>query len=137
MRLRRRPGAFIAFVDTFTDETLLRIECSADDVDLVSFRLYDSRGTLVADSGGSRCLPDGLEVSIVNGEQLLCVPARRDEDIRYRLYNSKGALLTWSDGKRTQIFGGVRVEGNKHLAGRPPSQTGVPATSGRSGPEGT
>jgi hypothetical protein len=29
-------------------------------------------------------------------------------------------LLTCSDGQRTQIYGGVRIEGNRHLPGRPP-----------------
>jgi hypothetical protein len=132
MKLRRRPGAYVAFIDAFTEETLLKIECSADDVDLVSFRLYNRTGMLVADSGGSRRLGAGLEVSIGDGEQLLCVPASRDDDVRYRLYSSRGALLTWSDGLRTQIFGGVRVEGNKHLAGRPPSAR--TAASGATGP---
>jgi hypothetical protein len=126
MRLRRRPGAFVAFIDTFTEETLLRIECSSEDVDLVSFHLYDSLGTLVADSGGLQRLRDRLDVSIAGGEQLLCVPFARDEDISYRLYNSKGALLTSSDGKRTQIFGGVRLEGNRPLSGRPPGASKAP-----------
>jgi hypothetical protein len=35
----------------------------------------------------------------------------------------KGALVTCSDGHKTEIFGGLRLEGNRHLAGRPPSTT--------------
>jgi hypothetical protein len=137
MKLRRRPGAFVAFVDTFTDETLLKIECNADDVDLIAFRLYDCQGRLVADSQGPRQLSESVEVSDEAGELLLYVPLARDESICYRLYSVRGALLTCSDGLRTQIFGGVRMEGNKHPAGRPPSQAGVSATSGQSGREGT
>jgi hypothetical protein len=49
------------------------------------------------------------------------VPSERDESIQYRLYNLKGTLVTCSDGKRTQIYGGVRIEGNRHLSGRPPA----------------
>lgn len=120
MRLGRRPGAFVAFIDTFTDETFLRFECDADGVDLISFHLFDSQGRLVADSGGAQSYPSGLQVSCLDGEQLLFVPSERGDSVEYRLYNLKGALLTCSDGKRTQIYGGVRVEGNRHLPGRPP-----------------
>ncbi|HWC30201.1 MAG TPA: hypothetical protein VG845_08985 [Dehalococcoidia bacterium] len=95
---------------------------------MIEFHLYDSLGALVADSGGICHLSDGLEIAVVNGEQFLSVPAARDGNICYRLYNSKGALLTSSDGVRTQIYGGVRVEGNKPLAGRPPKAT-VPAST--------
>jgi hypothetical protein len=137
MKLRRRPGAFVAFVDTFTDETLLKIECTSDDVDFIAFRLYDFQGRLVADSEGPRQLSEGVEISDDAGELLLYVPLARDESVCYRLYSPRGTLLTCSDGLRTQIYGGVRMEGNKHLAGRPPSQAVVPATSGQSGREGT
>ena len=125
MRLRRRPGAFVAFVDSFTEETILRIECDADDVDQISFRLYDKTGGMVADSEGPQRFPEGVEITAADGEVLLYVPPVRDESIKYTLYNLEGKLLTSSDGQRTQIYGGVRVEGNKHLSGRPPSPKGA------------
>jgi hypothetical protein len=121
MKLRRRPGAFVAFVDSFTEETFLRVECDSEDVDMISFRLFDSAGRLVADSAGAHNFPEGIEVADGDGEQLLVVPSGRDECIQYRLYNVKGALVTCSDGQRTQIYGGVRIEGNRHLSGRPPA----------------
>jgi hypothetical protein len=121
MKLRRRPGAFVAFVDSFTDETFLKVECDAQDTDLISYHLFDSNGRLVADSEGAQIFPGGVEVADESGELLLSVPAGRDESIQYRLYNLKGALVTCSDGQRTQIYGGVRIEGNHHLSGRPPS----------------
>ena len=121
MKLRRRPGAYVSFVDSFTDETFLRVECDLDDLDLVSYRLFDRIGRLVADSDGPQSFPEGVEVTDIDGELLLSIPSVRDENIRYRLYNLKGALVTCSDGERTQIFGGVRIEGNRHLSGRPPA----------------
>lgn len=121
MKLRRRPGAFVAFVDSFTEETFLRVECDSEDMDLITYRLFDSRGSLVADSDGARSFPAGVEVVDIDGERLLFVPSERDESIQYRLYNPKGVLVTCSDGQRTQIYGGVRVEGNRHLPGRPPA----------------
>jgi hypothetical protein len=121
MRLRRRPGAFVAFVDSFTEETFLKFECDSEDLDLISYRLFDSQGRLVADSVGPQSFPEGVEVADDDGEVLLFVPAGRDESIQYRLYNPKGALVTCSDGQRTQIFGGVRIDGNRHLTGRPPA----------------
>ena len=121
MRLRRRPGAFVAFVDSFTEETFLKFECGSDDLDLISYRLFDSHGLLVADSDGPQRFPEGVQVADGEGEVLLLVPAGRDESIQYRLYNLQGSLVTCSDGQRTQIFGGLRVEGNRHLSGRPPA----------------
>lgn len=121
MKLRRRPGAFVAFVDSFTEEIFLKIECDADDTDLISYHLFDCQGRLVADSDGAHRFPDGVVVADDDGELLLFVPAKRDESVRYRLYNLKGVLVTCSDGQRTQIYGGVRIEGNRHLSGRPPA----------------
>jgi hypothetical protein len=121
MRLGKRPGTFVAFVDLFTEETLLRVECDSDDVDFVSYHLFDCHGELVSDSGGARCFPSGVEVIDEAGELLLLVPATRGESIQYRLYSQDGSLLTCSDGRRTQIYGGVRIDGNRHLSGRPPS----------------
>ena len=125
MKLRRRPGAFVAFVDSFTEETFLRVECDSEDIDQISFRLFDSQGRLVADSAGPHNFPAGVKVADRDGEQLLSVPSGRDECIQYRLYNPKGALVTCSDGLRTQIYGGVRIEGNRHLSGRPPATSKV------------
>ena len=121
MKLRRRPGAFVAFVDSFTEETFLKIECDSADRDQISYRLFDSQGALVADSLGAQNFPDGVMVTASDGEQLLMVPSERDESIEYRLYGPTGALLTCSDGQRTQIYGGIRIEGNRHLSGRPPA----------------
>lgn len=121
MKLRRRPGAFVAFVDSFSEETFLKLECDSENLDQITYLLFDSQGRVVADSRGPQTFPDGIEVSDSEGEVLLLVPAERDEDIQYRLYNSKGELVTCSDGQRTQIFGGVRIEGNRHLSGRPPT----------------
>jgi hypothetical protein len=121
MRLGRRPGAFVTFVDASTQETILKVACDLDDVNRITFRLYDSEGLLVADSDGPRSFPEGIEVTS-GGEVLLCVPACREDSISYRLYNSRGVLLTCSDGLRTQLYRGVRVEGNKQLSGRPPGE---------------
>lgn len=123
MKLRRRPGAFVAFVDSFTEETFLRFECDAGDHDVISYHLYDRYGCLVADSDGAHGYPGGVEISDRDGEVLLFVPAERDENVLYRLYSVRGALVTCSDGKRTEIFGGLRLEGNRQLPGRPPGST--------------
>lgn len=99
----------------------MKVECDSGDIDLISYRLFDSHGRLVADSAGAHNFPEGVEVADGEGETLLFVPSERDESIQYRLYNLKGTLVTCSDGKRTQIYGGVRIEGNRHLSGRPPA----------------
>jgi hypothetical protein len=120
VRLARRPGAFVAFVDSYTEETILKIESDLNGVHTISYRLYDGDGALVSDSEGPRAFPEGLEVCTGGGEVLLHVPSERSESISYRLYSPKGVLMTCSDGSRTQIFGSLRIEGNKHLSGRPP-----------------
>ena len=136
MRLGRRPGAYVALVDSFTQETLLKAECDTNNVDLISFRLYDSSGGLVADSDGPQTYPDGVEILAGAGEELLHVPSVRDQSIRYRIYSTQGTLLTCSDGLRTLIYGGVHVEGNKHLPGRPPGSAEIAAAKTRdAGPE--
>ena len=122
MKLGRRPGAFTSFVDSFTEETILRIEASPAGEILVTFHLYDSHGTLVQDSDGSHCFPTGTQVRSDEDEMLLNVPDDRESLVSYCLYNHTGALLTRSDGMRTELFGGVRVIGNKPLPGRPPGQ---------------
>jgi hypothetical protein len=116
-------------VDSFTQETLLKAECDTNDVDVISYHLYDSSGDLVAESDGEPALPEGVQVLTGAGEELLYVPSGRDESVRYRLYSMKGALLTCSDGRRTLIYGGVHIEGNKHLPGRPPAAHATTAAS--------
>ena len=120
MKLARRPGAFVAFVDSYTEETVLKIESDLNGLHMISYHLYDGGGVLVSDSDGPQAFPEGLEVSTGAGEILLHVPVERSESISYRLYSPKGVLMTCSDGSRTQIFGSLRIEGNKHLSGRPP-----------------
>jgi hypothetical protein len=121
LRLTRRPGAYTSFVDSFTEETILRIEANAVGDILVTFRLYDCNGALVEDSGGCRPFTAGSEVRADDDELLLSMPADCDGHVSYCLYNQKGSLLTRSDGLRTQLFGGLRVLGNKPLSGRPPA----------------
>lgn len=121
MKLGRRPGAFTSFVDSFTEETILRIEASSSGEILVSFRLYDCHGTLVQDSDGCRSYPTGTEIRAEDDEVLLCVPSDDDGLVSYCLYSQSGSLLTRSDGMRTQLYGGIRVIGNKPLSGRPPA----------------
>src|SRR5687768_5330593 len=122
MKLGRRPGAFTSFVDSFTEETILRIEASSSGEILVTFRLYDCHGALVQETDGCQSFPAGTEVRSDEDEMLLCVPEDREGLVSYCLYNQSGALLTRSDGMRTQLFGGVRIIGNKPLSGRPPGQ---------------
>jgi hypothetical protein len=121
VKLGRRPGAFTSFVDSFTEETILRIEAAPSGQIFVTFRLYDCHGALVLDSEGCRNFPTGTEVRSDEDEMLLHVPDDDDGLVSYCLYNRSGTLLTRSDGLRTQLFGGVRVIGNKPLAGRPPA----------------
>ena len=77
----------------------------------VAYRLYDSRGGLVAESSGFEEVDGGLNVRSSSGELLLDVPANSTKHLRYRLYNSSGQLLTTSDGRRTKIYGILRMEG--------------------------
>ena len=77
----------------------------------MAFRLYDAGGSLVVDSEGLEQYPDGLTVRCKSGEVLLDVPAKTSDDVRYRLYNSNGSLLTASDGVRTMIYPLLRMEG--------------------------
>jgi len=129
LKLGRRPGSFTSFVDSFTEETILRVEASSSGEILVTFRLYDSHGVLVQDSDGCQSYPAGAEVRSDDDEVLLSVPADDDGYVSYCLYNASGTLLTRSDGMRTQLFGGVRIVGNKPLSGRPPAAKAAPVVA--------
>ncbi len=129
MKLGRRPGAFVAFVDSYTEEIILKIEGDLKGMEMVSYRLYDRNGALVSDSDGPRAFPNGLDVSVGDDcECLLHLPSDREESITYRLYSPKGVLMTCSDGERTQIFGSLRIEGSKPGVGRPSNRV-VAATA--------
>jgi hypothetical protein len=107
-----RPGSLTAFVDSNTGEPILQIAADTGGDARVAFRLFDCDGNLVCDSGGFQTYPDGLCVE--SGEEvLLLIPNDPSGDIHYRLYNQEGRLLTASDGSRTQILGGLRIEGAK------------------------
>lgn len=121
MKLGRHPGAFTAFIDSFTGETLLRLQVSSSSENLASYRLYDRRGELAAETEEPKGHPGGLTICDAEGEQLLVIHEDPEKPIEYCLYSSQGALLTCSDGLRTQIFGGFHIEGNRTTAGRPPS----------------
>jgi hypothetical protein len=101
-----------AFVDSSTGETLLRFTSDENGAISIAYCLYDSRGQQVASSELAELPPKGLTVRC-RGEVLLKLPANPDAAIKYRLYNSEGQLLTFSDGERTMIYGSLRMEGNK------------------------
>ena len=108
-----RPGSLTAFVDGSTGEMLLQISADPNGDPRVSFRLFDSNGNLAQESDGFNVYPKGLDVRGANDEQLLELPDDPSGNVKYRLYNSEGRLLTTSDGSRTQILGGLRIEGAK------------------------
>ncbi len=117
------------FIDATSDETLLRIDTDLEGVTSFTYRLYNSDGTLARDSEGPHEYPLGAEIRSADDELLLFVPVGLTDDIRYRLYAKGGKLITCSDGKRTQILLGLRVEGNAHLPGRPPVRPTTPNNS--------
>jgi hypothetical protein len=85
----------------------------ASDVEVhqrIEFRLYDSSGHPVAESGDSFSFPAGIRIHSEEGELLLDLPAKNGENIRYRLYNRNGELLTSSDGVSTRIGPCLRME---------------------------
>ncbi len=106
----RRPNTAICFVDQSTEEVLLKVACDANAAPLVGYRLYDGFGKFVAESDGLQRFPDGLTVRSTTGETLLQTPPDPNAPIQYRLYNKEGALVTCSDGVRTQIFRLLRME---------------------------
>ena len=109
----RKPGTDISFVDSSTGERFLHIATAENGDVLIAYTLYDSRGRLVADSDGPHTFTEGKEVRDENNELLLLIPALEEDHIQYCLHNDKGALLTCSDGARTQLFGGIRLESTK------------------------
>ena len=121
MRLGHRAGSSISFIDSFSEETVLKVEAQSENKDLFSYHLYDSTGTLVAKVEAISAMPDGIEVRTTDGEVLLHVSPELGAAVNYRLYSRKGALITCSDGARTQIFGGLQIVGNRpHV--RPPTR---------------
>lgn len=108
-----RPGSLTAFIDSSTGEALLQVAADPGGEPRVAFRLFDCDGSLVEDSNGFQTYPEGISVFGGNQELLLLIPNDPAGDIQYRLYNCEGRLLTCSDGCRTQILGGLRIEGAK------------------------
>jgi hypothetical protein len=112
MKLENRKwGSFICFVDSASDEALLRITVGDQGAIFVAFHLYDRFGNLVAECPGEQPAAQDIHVECGGGELLLDVPADRGSHIQYRLYNGSGDLITASDGARTQVFGLLRMEG--------------------------
>ena len=112
MRLdNRRPSTSTTFSDAASGEGILQVASDENGRLLMAYRLYDAKGLLVADSEGLGHYPDGLTIRCSRGEVLLDVPADCSNDVRYRLYNSSGSLLTQSDGARTVIYSLLRMEG--------------------------
>lgn len=89
---------------------ILNIGSDADGCLQIKFHLYDSKGHPAAESGDSSRFPGGIRVHSEDGELLLDLPAEPGENIRYRLYNRNGDLLTSSDGVSTRIGPCLRME---------------------------
>ncbi len=79
----------------------------------LSYHLYDATGDLVCEGEGPVSLSLGRTISCKKGELLLAIPDDLSEPLRYRLYNRDGALITYSDGARTMIYGLLRMEGQR------------------------
>lgn len=107
-----RPGSLTVFVDSNTGEPILQVAADSNGEARVAFRLFDCDGNLASDSDGFQTYPEGFCVEC-GEEQLLVIPNDPTGNIQYRLYNQEGRLLTCSDGTRTQILGGLRIEGAK------------------------
>lgn len=106
----RKANSIISFVDSPSGDVLLRASADGQSNTLLAYHLYDSRGELVAEVSEPTSFPDGLTITADNGEVLLYVPSDVGESLHYRLYNHAGFLTTSSDGKRTQIFGHLRMD---------------------------
>ncbi len=110
MRLaNRRPNTAIVFIDQPSGEVLLRVAAGSDGSLRFEFHLYDASGMLIAETPGLESFPQGLAIESPHGETLLNT-ANEAGVVHYRLYNRDGALLTCSDGIRTQIFPFLRIE---------------------------
>lgn len=105
----RRPNTAISFIDAASDEVILKAISDARCQLSWEYHLYDSTGRLAAESEATP-RASGLTVTADDGEILLHLPAELGSSIHYRLYNRAGFLMTSSDGKRTQIFGFLRME---------------------------
>src|SRR4051812_16434248 len=103
----------MTFIDTSRDEVLLRFQIDAQGLPMIGYTLYDASGALVADAPEPQLYPDGVTISSSTDEVLFAVKAGEPATVIYRLYNHKGTLLTESDGTRTQIYGYLRMDGNK------------------------
>ena len=89
---------------------ILNIASDSEGCVRIRFCLYDSKGHPAAESGDSASFPRGVTILSEDGELLLDLPAEAGENIRYRLYNRKGDLLTSSDGVSTRIGPCLRME---------------------------
>ena len=107
----QQPGTSTTFVDTASAENILQLASDVDGLHLVAFRLYDSTGSLIAESADLEHFPDGVSIHSGGGELLLSVPKDVGENIQYRLYGHDGELLTSSDGVRTMIYQRLSMEG--------------------------
>jgi hypothetical protein len=107
----RRAGSITLFIDTASDEVVLKIQTDENGRPLVAFKLYDSYGQLVVDSPEPRAFPEGLCINSPDNEVLLQLPADQQGPISYKLYSRKGTLLTHSNGERTRVFASLRMDG--------------------------
>jgi hypothetical protein len=112
-----RPGSLTSFVDGASGEALLQVAADPSGEPRIAFKLFDCDGNLVSESQGLESFPEGLRIE-ANSELLLLIPPDPQSSLQYRLYSRDGRLLTCSDGSRTQIYGGLRLDGAK-----PPSRT--------------
>ncbi len=108
---QRHVGSHTAFVDSISGEAVLEMASDVDGAEFLAYRLYDSQGTLTAESNGFQPFPRGLSITCKGGEELLHIPKDASQPMHYRLYGAAGNLLTWSDGQRTRIFGVLRMNG--------------------------
>jgi hypothetical protein len=106
----RRPGSSTTFLDASSEEAILQFAADGEGVSFMAYHLYDAGGSFVADSSLEQ-FPEGIEVRCGGGEVLLAVPSDPEASLHYRLYNSRGDLLTSSDGVRTMIYPQLRMEG--------------------------
>ena len=116
-------------MDAPTGEVILNIALDAEGGLLVNFHLYDCDGRPAGESGEASSYPGGLSIHSRGGELLLELPAELDENIRYRLYNSRGDLLTSSDGIATRIGPCLRMESWPRAGAGPSSRYPRPAPS--------